>query len=241
MTNSNIDPEEIEKFERMAEEWWKEEGNFRLLHQFNPIRISYIKDLVSLYHNKPNPEKPLQDISILDVGCGGGLLAEPMCRLGAKVTGIDASTKNIKVAALHAEKMGLEINYQHTRLEEISHQKFDVVLAMEVVEHVPDLEDFISHCASATKKGGLIFIATLNRTLKSFICAILGAEYLLRWLPRGTHSWQKFVKPSEIARSFDLTGIKIQDMAGMKLNPLNKQWRLSRDLDVNYVIVGMKH
>ena len=199
MKNNTINKKEIEKFSKIAEEWWNPKGKFKPLHKFNPIRISYIKNNIISTFKLKNKKKPLDQIKILDIGCGGGLLSEPMCRLGASVTGIDASQKNIKIAQLHAKKGNLKINYICTSPEKMnSNKKFDVILNMEIIEHVEDINFFLESSASLLKKNGIMFVATLNKTLKSYIFAIIGAEYIMRWLPIGTHEWEKFVKPEEL-------------------------------------------
>ena len=199
MKNSTINKEEIDKFSKIAEEWWNPEGKFKPLHKFNPIRISYIKENIIKTFKLDQKKSPLKNIKILDVGCGGGLLSEPMCRLGAEVTGIDASEKNINVAKLHSKKNNLKINYICTSPEKLKTQnKFDVILNMEIVEHVADVDFFLKSCSKLLKKNGIMFVATLNKTLKSYFFAIIGAEYILRWLPIGTHEWENFLKPEEL-------------------------------------------
>ena len=199
MKNNTINKKEIEKFSKIAEEWWNPEGKFKPLHKFNPIRISYIKENIIKTFKINQKKTPLKKIKILDIGCGGGLLAEPMCRLGAKVTAIDASEKNINVAKLHSKKNNLKINYICTSPEKLQiKKKFDVILNMEIVEHVEDVSFFLKSSSKLLKKNGIMFIATLNKTLKSYIFAIVGAEYVLRWLPIGTHEWEKFLKPEEL-------------------------------------------
>ena len=198
---SSVNKKEIEKFSNIADEWWDPEGKFKPLHKFNPIRIKYIKENIIKEFQLKNKKYPLSGINVLDIGCGGGLLSEPMCRLGANVTAIDASNKNIAVANLHAKKNNLKINYICSSPEKLrTTKKFDVILNMEIVEHVEDVDFFLKSCANLLKKNGLMFIATINKTLKSYIFAIVGAEYVLRWLPIGTHEWEKFVKPEELKR-----------------------------------------
>ena len=236
MKNNTINKKEIEKFSKIAEEWWNPEGKFKPLHKFNPIRISYIKENIietfKLNYNKT----PLKDIKILDIGCGGGLLSEPMCRLGAKVTGIDASDKNIKVAKLHSKKNNLQINYFCSSPEKFeTKQKFDVILNMEIVEHVEDVNFFLKSCSKLLKKNGIMFVATLNQTLKSYLFAIIGAEYVLRWLPIGTHEWEKFVKPENLISICQKNSLKLKRIDGMKFNPLFDQWKVSSDKSVNYI------
>lgn len=243
-TASTVDKDEIERFSRIASEWWNPEGKFKPLHRINPLRIGYIRDQACQHFGK-NPEvpTPLEGLSLLDIGCGGGLISEPMCRLGASVTAIDASEKNIKVASLHAQQSGLAIDYRATTAEALldSGARYDIVLALEIIEHVADVEAFLAATCSLLKPGGLLFCSTLNRTMKSYALAIVGAEYVLRWLPVGTHQWKKFLRPSEICRPMRQQGVDIVDMRGMVMNPLNWQWRWDeKDLSVNYIIVGKK-
>ncbi|MDX2072930.1 MAG: bifunctional 2-polyprenyl-6-hydroxyphenol methylase/3-demethylubiquinol 3-O-methyltransferase UbiG [Alphaproteobacteria bacterium] len=224
-----VDSDEIARFSAIADEWWNERGKFAPLHRINPLRITWIKD-----------HAPLQSCTLLDIGCGGGLIAEPMARLGANVTAIDASEKNIKVAALHAEKSGLAIDYRCTTAEAMDRQ-FDVVLALEIIEHVADIPAFVEATCKLVKPGGGIFYSTLNRTAKSYALAIIGAEYILRWLPKGTHTWSKFVRPHELVRELEKHGIEITDMRGMVMNPLTFKWHWdAHDLSVNYAIAGRK-
>ena len=236
MKTNTINKKEIEKFSKIAEEWWDPIGKFKPLHKFNPIRISYIKDNIIKTLNLKNNEKPLKKISILDVGCGGGLLSEPMKKLGAEVVGIDASEKNIQVAKLHAKKNNLEINYLCTSPENFTKKmKFDVVLNMEIVEHVEDVDFFLKSSAKLLKKGGIMFVATLNKTLKSYLFAIIGAEYILRWLPIGTHEWEKFVKPKDLIKTLQKYDLKLDCIDGMKLDLIKNQWNISSDQSVNYI------
>lgn len=228
----SIDEAEVAKFSAMAEEWWDEGGKFAPLHKFNPIRIAYLKDQIAQQFGT------VEGISILDAGCGGGLLCEPFSRLGAKVTGIDASEKNIGIASIHAKNMELSIDYQAASVEALaeSGQQFDVVFAMEVVEHVADVEAFLRACASLVKPGGLLFVATMNRTLKAYALAIVGAEYVLRWLPRGTHDWKKFLKPSEVEAVLrDM--LKLKQLQGVSYHPFSDSWSLSSDVAVNYMMM----
>ena len=240
----SIDPEEVEKFSAMAEAWWDPEGNFKPLHKFNPVRLEFLRDrLADLNGTDPLSDQPLKGLKILDIGCGGGLLCEPLTRLGAQMTGVDASEKNIKIASLHAKEMGLKIDYRHSSAEELAAagEEFDAVLNMEVVEHVADVESFLEACAALVKPGGVMVLATLNRTAKSYALAIVGAEYILRWLPRGTHDWRKFLKPSEVAGVLRPTGLEVKEVSGVAYNPLNDSWRLApRDTDVNYMMVFVK-
>jgi 2-polyprenyl-6-hydroxyphenyl methylase / 3-demethylubiquinone-9 3-methyltransferase len=234
---NSINKKEIEKFSKIANEWWNPNGKFKPLHKFNPIRIQYIKDnLVSDFNIKLS-DKPLKNIKILDIGCGGGLLSEPMCRLGAKVLGIDASKKNIEVAKFHAKQNNLKINYKVASPEILKiKEKFDVILNMEIVEHVEDLDFFIKESSKLLKKNGIMFVATLNKTLKSYAFAIIGAEYILRWLPIGTHSWEKFVKPIDLINISKKNNLIFKKLDGMKFDILNNSWKVSRDTSVNYII-----
>ena len=239
---TTVNKKEIEKFSRMAEEWWDVEGKFKPLHKFNPIRIKYIKESVIENFKLQNNEKlPLKGIDLLDIGCGGGLLSEPMCRLGATVTGIDASEKNIEIAKIHAKKNNLNINYICTSPEKIQKEKFDVILNMEIVEHVENVDLFLDSSSNLLKKDGLMFVATINKTLKSYLFAIIGAEYILRWLPIGTHEWEKFIKPDDlknILSKFDMTMIKTD---GVKFNPILDKWSLSKDTSINYISKFIKN
>ena len=233
---SSINKDEIEKFSRLSEEWWDPNGKFKPLHKFNPIRIKYIKENIISSFKLKNNNKPLEKINILDIGCGGGLLSEPMTRLGAKVTGIDASDKNIKIAKLHAKKSKLNINYLCSSPEKIKvKKKFDVILNMEIIEHVEDINFFIKSCSKLLKKDGLMFVATLNKTLKSYVFAIIGAEYVLRWLPIGTHDWEKFVKPDDLKKILSENNLKLEKLDGMNFNIIKDEWSISRDTSVNYI------
>ena len=216
---NSVNKKEIEKFSKMAAEWWDPEGKFKPLHKFNPTRIKYIKDNIIYSFKLKSNKKPLEKINILDIGCGGGLLSEPMARLGANVTGIDASDKNIKIAKLHAKKNKLNINYFCSSPEKLKiKKKFDVILNMEIIEHVEDINFFIKSCSKLLKKNGLMFVATLNKTLKSYVFAIIGAEYVLRWLPIGTHDWEKFVKPEDLKNILSKNNLKIEKIDGMNLS-----------------------
>jgi 2-polyprenyl-6-hydroxyphenyl methylase / 3-demethylubiquinone-9 3-methyltransferase len=233
---NTINKEEIEKFSRIAEEWWNPLGKFKPLHKFNPIRISYIKDNIINSFKLKKQEKPLKNLKILDIGCGGGLLSEPMCRLGADVTGIDASKKNIQVAKLHAKKSNLKIKYISTSPENFkTNIKFDVILNMEIIEHVEDVSFFLKSCSSLLKKGGIMFIATINKTLKSYVFAIIGAEYILRWLPIGTHEWEKFVSPNDLINISKKYNLNLENLDGMKFNIIKDEWSLSDDKTINYI------
>jgi len=233
---NSVNKKEIEKFSKMANEWWNPNGKFKPLHKFNPIRIKYIKENIISSFKLKNYKKPLEKINILDIGCGGGLLSEPMTRLGAKVTGIDASDKNIKIAKLHAKKSKLNINYLCSSPEKIKvKKKFDVILNMEIIEHVEDINFFIKSCSKLLKKDGLMFVATLNKTLKSYVFAIIGAEYVLRWLPIGTHDWEKFVKPDDLKKILSENNLKLEKLDGMNFNIIKDEWSISRDTSVNYI------
>ena len=233
---STINKKEIEKFSKIASEWWNPNGKFKPLHKFNPIRIKYIKDNIIENFKLNLADKPLKKIDILDIGCGGGLLSEPMCRLGANVVGIDASKKNIEVAKFHAKKNRLNIKYICASPEILKIKKrFDVILNMEIIEHVEDIDYFIKKSSNLLKKNGLMFVATLNKTLKSYIFAIVGAEYVLQWLPIGTHEWNKFVKPEDLIKKAEKNNLILQKLDGMKFNILTDQWSLSSDNSINYI------
>ena len=236
MKNNTINKKEIEKFSKIAEEWWNPEGKFKPLHKFNPIRISYIKQNIINSFKLNNNNKPLDNVKILDIGCGGGLLSEPMCKLGAQVFGIDASEKNISIAKLHAKKNNLNINYHCASPENFKTEtRFDVILNMEIVEHVEDINFFLESCSKLLKKNGIMFVATINRTLKSYLFAIIGAEYILRWLPIGTHDWEKFVPPDELIRIQDKNNLKLENLVGMKFNLIKNEWKISSDQSINYI------
>ena len=236
MKNNTINKKEIEKFTKIAEEWWDPQGKFKPLHRFNPIRISYIKKNIINTFKLNQKIKPLKKVKILDIGCGGGLLSEPLSRLGAEVVGIDASDRNIKVAKSHAKKNNLDIKYLCSSPENFnSKTKFDVVLNMEIVEHVQDVDFFLKSCAKLLKKNGIMFVATLNKTLKSYLFAIVGAEYVLRWLPIGTHEWDKFVKPNDLVDILKKYDLKLDSLDGMKFNPIKNEWNISSDTSVNYI------
>ncbi len=236
MANNTIIKEEIEKFNKMAEEWWDPNGKFKPLHKFNPIRIEYIKNNIIKEFNIKKIKKPFSGLEILDIGCGGGLLTEPMYRLGGKLTGIDASQKNIKIAKTHAYKNKLKINYFCASPEKLKAKKrFDVILNMEIVEHVDDLELFIKSSSKLLKKGGIMFVATINKTLKSYVFAIIGAEYILNWLPVGTHDWFKFVKPDELKILCQRYDLQNSEIRGLNYNILQDKWNLSLNTKVNYI------
>jgi len=236
MESNTINKLEIAKFSKIAAEWWSPNGKFKPLHKFNPIRIKYLKENIIEHFKLKQTNSPLKGLNILDIGCGGGLLSEPITRLGAKVTAIDASKKNIQVAKFHAKKNNLKINYLCSSPEKLNlNKKFDVVLNMEIVEHVEDLNFFIKKSSNLLKKNGLMFVATLNKTFKSYMFAIIGAEYVLRWLPIGTHDWEKFVKPNNLVSLAINSNLKLKKLSGMKFNPIIDKWSLSNDKSVNYI------
>jgi len=241
---ASVDAAEVARFAALAETWWDPKGKMAPIHKLNPARLGYIRDrLVAHFGRDAAAVRPFTGLRLLDVGCGGGLLAEPMARLGADVVAIDAARTNIEVARLHAAESGLEIDYRHTTVEALAAagEQFDAVLSLEVVEHVADIGAFLGACAAALKPGGAMILATLNRTPKAFALAIVGAEYVLRWLPRGTHDWRKFVKPSELGRHLRAHGLAIEDLTGLAYNPLNDKWSTApRDLDVNYMAFASK-
>jgi len=233
---NTVNKKEIEKFSKIADEWWDPNGKFKPLHKFNPIRIKYIKHNIIKNFKLNSKNTPLKNIDILDIGCGGGLLAEPMCRLGAKVVGIDASQKNINVAKFHAKKNKLNINYICASPEILKiNKKFDVILNMEIIEHVDDINFFIKKSSELLKKNGLMFIATINKTLKSYVFAIIGAEYILKWLPRGTHDWDKFVKPEDLIKISKSNNLKLEKLNGMEFNLLTNEWNITSDNSINYI------
>jgi 2-polyprenyl-6-hydroxyphenyl methylase/3-demethylubiquinone-9 3-methyltransferase len=239
---TTVNKDEIQKFSDLADQWWDVNGKFKPLHMFNPIRIEYILAMIAANFKLDRDKKLfLQNTSILDIGCGGGLISEPLSRLGANVTGIDASKKNIQVASLHSKKNNLKIKYIQSSPEQMNtDEKFDVILNLEIVEHVENLDLYLNSCSSLLKKGGVMFTATINRTLVSYIKAIVGAEYILRWLPVGTHDWNKFVKPEELENKFDKLKLCIIDTSGLSYNPISKKWKKSSDLSVNYIITTKK-
>ena len=238
---NSINKKEIEKFSKIADEWWNPNGKFKPLHNFNPIRIKYIKENIIKDFNIKSSNKPFKKISILDIGCGGGLLSEPMSKLGANVVGIDASKKNIEVAKFHAKKNKLKIDYKVASPEKLKTQiKFDVILNMEIIEHVEDIDFFIKESSKLLKKNGIMFVATLNKTLKSYAFAIIGAEYILKWLPIGTHDWEKFVKPDDLIDISKKNNLILKKLDGMKFNILENSWKVSGDTSVNYIAKFMK-
>jgi 2-polyprenyl-6-hydroxyphenyl methylase / 3-demethylubiquinone-9 3-methyltransferase len=239
---NSINKKEIEKFSKIAEEWWNPDGKFKPLHNFNPIRIKYIKDNIIKDFKIESSSNPLKNINLLDIGCGGGLLSEPMCRLGANVVGIDASKKNIGVAKFHAKKNNLKINYKVASPEKLKTKiKFDVILNMEIVEHVENIDFFIKESSKLLKKNGLMFVATLNKTLKSYAFAIVGAEYILKWLPIGTHDWEKFVKPDDLIKTSKKNNLSLKKLNGMKFNIFDNSWKISNDTSVNYIVKLLKN
>ncbi|OYQ35272.1 bifunctional 3-demethylubiquinol 3-O-methyltransferase/2-polyprenyl-6-hydroxyphenol methylase [Niveispirillum lacus] len=241
---TTIDPAEIERFSRIAAEWWDPAGKFRPLHKFNPVRLAWMRDTICKAHGRgPLSLRPLEGLRIIDVGCGGGLLSEPLARLGASVTGIDAAEKNVKTAAAHAAETGVDVDYRTATAEDLAAagERFDVVLAMEIVEHVSDVDLFLSAVSGLARPGGMIFMATLNRTTKSYLFGIVAAEYVLRWLPRGTHDWKRFLKPSELAGGLRRAGVVVKEMTGVAYNPVSDRFSLApRDLDVNYMLWGIR-
>lgn len=242
--SSSVDAREVANFEAIADAWWDPQGKFRPLHQINPVRLGFVRDHLARHFGRdPMGPKPFEGLSVLDIGCGGGLLSEPLTRLGASVTGIDFGERNIEIARQHAGQMGLAIEYRVATAEALvaEGQHFDAVLNLEVIEHVVDPAAFLGSCAALVKADGAMVIATLNRTLKAYLLAILGAEYVLRWLPRGTHNWKKFMRPSEVADCLRPHGFGIQDLSGMLYDPLQDGWRLSRRLDVNYLAFATRN
>ncbi len=240
---TTINKEEIQKFSKLADEWWDKKGKFKPLHMFNPIRIEYILEKIT-NHFKLDRQKQnfLKNLEILDIGCGGGLISEPMARLGGKVTGIDAAQKNIKIASLHSKKNNLKINYLNKSPEQLKEkEKFDIIFNLEIVEHVENLDLYLQSCYDLLKKDGLMFTATINRTFVSYVKAIIGAEYILRWLPIGTHDWNKFVKPEELEKILSDKKFTTCDVKGLDFNPIMNKWRRSNNLSVNYIICSLKN
>lgn len=244
MTASSIDDAEVAKFRAMAAEWWDPAGKFKPLHMLNPVRLDYITGQITAEFARDRRSlRPFEGLRLLDIGCGGGLISEPMARLGAAVTGADAAAENIEVARLHAEQSGLAIDYRAVTAESLLAEgaQFDVVLALEIVEHVADPQQFLTTCARLLRPGGVLIASTLNRTPQSFAAAIVGAEWVMRWLPRGTHAWRRFIRPDELAGMFEAAGVRVVDRAGMVFNPLGWSWSLSRrDLAVNYLMAGVR-
>ena len=240
---SSIDAAEIERFSRYGADWWDPRGPMATLHKFNPVRVGYIRDYATERFGRDAKKLDcLKGLRILDIGCGGGILSEPLARLGAQVVGVDPAEENVAIAKAHAEQSGVTVDYRATTAEALAEagEKFDIVLAMEVVEHVNDVEEFVATCAGMVKPGGLMAAATLNRTLKSFALAIVGAEYVLRWLPRGTHQWDKFVTPSELEEAFEEAGLQVIGERGVVYNLFADRWQLSSDMDVNYMLVAAR-
>ena len=240
---SSVDTREIDQFARLGAQWWNPRGPMAALHKFNPVRLGYIRDeAVAHFSRDPKKLDCLSGLRILDIGCGGGILSEPLARLGAQMVGADPSEQNIAVAAAHAKDSGVSVDYRATTAEDLAAQgeQFDIVLAMEVVEHVIKVDDFVATCAGMVKPGGLMIAATLNRTMKSFALAIVGAEYILRWLPRGTHQWDKFVTPEELETALVAGGLRVTAERGVIYNLLADRWQLSDDMDVNYMMVAAR-
>ena len=242
---TTINKEEIQKFSNLADQWWDVNGKFKPLHMFNPIRIEYIIEKIKLHFNISKEMKNnryLENLKILDIGCGGGLISEPLSRLGGKVTGIDASEKNVKVAKLHAQKNNLKIRYLQNSPEKFEeYNSYDIILNLEIVEHVDDINLYIKSCEKLLKKNGLMFTATINRTFTSYVKAIIGAEYVLRWLPIGTHEWSKFIKPEELENYLNENNFNTIDVKGLEFNPLFRKWKRSDDFSVNYIICSKKN
>jgi 2-polyprenyl-6-hydroxyphenyl methylase / 3-demethylubiquinone-9 3-methyltransferase len=240
---SSVDAAEVERFSRHAADWWDARGPMAALHKFNPVRLAYIRDQAAArFDRDPKKLDCLKGLRMLDIGCGGGILSEPLARLGAQMLGADPAEDNIAAARAHAEETGVAVDYRATTAEDLAaaKERFDVVLAMEVVEHVTDVKAFVATCAAMVKPGGLMIAATLNRTLKSFALAIVGAEYVLRWLPRGTHQWDKFVTPVELETAIEDSGLRVNGERGVVYNPFADRWQLSSDMDVNYMLVAQR-
>ncbi|MDR6668089.1 bifunctional 2-polyprenyl-6-hydroxyphenol methylase/3-demethylubiquinol 3-O-methyltransferase UbiG [Rhizobium sp. 1399] len=240
---TTIDQNEVDRFSAMAAEWWSPTGKFKPLHKFNPVRLAYIRDRAAEnFSRSPKSAKPLEGLRVLDIGCGGGLLSEPVARMGAEVVGADPSEKNIGIASTHAKASGVAVDYRAVTAEQLAEagETFDIVLNMEVVEHVADVELFMNTCASMVRPGGLMFVATINRTMKAAALAIFAAENVLRWLPRGTHQYEKLVRPEELEKPLAASGLEIVDRTGVFFNPLANQWNLSKDMDVNYMLLAKR-
>ncbi|MDQ0510522.1 bifunctional 2-polyprenyl-6-hydroxyphenol methylase/3-demethylubiquinol 3-O-methyltransferase UbiG [Ancylobacter amanitiformis] len=240
-TATTVDPREVERFAALAAEWWNPRGKMGVLHKFNPVRLGYLREKIVQHFGRDSRQmRPLEGLRLLDIGCGGGLLSEPLARMGAEVVGIDPAERNIGVASLHAQESGIPVDYRAVTAEDLADagERFDVVLAMEVVEHVADVALFLARASEMVKPGGLLFAATLNRTTRSFALAIVGAEYVLGWLPRGTHDWNRFVTPDELARALEAGGLSVIDREGVVFNPLADQWRRSSDTAVNYLMLA---
>lgn len=246
---ATVDEADVARFEALGDDWWAERGSMAPLHRLNPVRIAYIRDHICQHFGDsagrprdPRMPLPLAGLTLLDIGCGGGILAEPLAKIGAKVTGVDPAPGNIHIATRHAQESGVTVDYRATTAEALlaAGERFDVVTAMEVVEHVTDMRAFVATCGTLVAPGGLLFMATLNRTLKSFALAIVGAEYVLRWVPAGTHQWEKFVTPKELEAAMRGGGVEMFDLAGVTYNPLRDAWGKSRDVGVNYMCVGRR-
>ncbi|WMS42451.1 bifunctional 2-polyprenyl-6-hydroxyphenol methylase/3-demethylubiquinol 3-O-methyltransferase UbiG [Acuticoccus sp. MNP-M23] len=243
MSETTIDAREVDKFDRLAAEWWNPNGKFKPLHKFNPVRLRFLREKLCRHFDRdPRAERPLEGLRILDIGCGGGLLSEPLANMGADVVGADAAPTNIEIAKRHAEQTGVPVDYRATTAEALASagEEFDAVLAMEIVEHVSDVDAFVAACCTMVRPGGITVFATINRTLKALALAIVGAEYVLRWLPRGTHNYDRLVKPRELERAFTANGITPQEPIGVVYNPVKDAWSLSKDSDVNYMIIGLR-
>lgn len=242
-TATTVDPREVERFGALAAEWWNPRGKMRVLHRFNPVRLAWLREKITAHFGRdPRAIRPLEGLRILDIGCGGGLLSEPLARMGAAVVGIDPAEKNVRIASLHAAESGVPVDYRATTAEELADTgaRFDVVMAMEVVEHVADVGLFLARASEMVVPGGLFCAATLNRTKRSFALAIVGAEYVLGWLPRGTHDWNRFVTPEELHAALQAGGLNVIDREGVVFNPLADEWRRSGDLSVNYLMLAEK-
>lgn len=243
MTETTVNDEEVAKFSAMAEEWWDPKGRFKPLHKFNPVRLAYIRDKAIEHFGRDGGQRqPLKDLTILDIGCGGGLLCEPMARLGATIVGADAAERNIRIAELHAAQSGLVIDYRATTAEALAAagESFDIVLNMEVVEHVENVPLYMKSCADLVAPGGLLFTATINRTARALAFAVIGAEYVLGWLPKGTHSYAKFLTPDEVTALIERNGMEVIDRTGVVFHPLADEWRKSRDMGINYMVLAAK-
>jgi 2-polyprenyl-6-hydroxyphenyl methylase/3-demethylubiquinone-9 3-methyltransferase len=241
--SGTLDTREVDQFARLASEWWDAQGKFRMLHRIGPARLSFLRDqLVGHFGVKPPDQRPLEGLTILDVGCGGGLISEPLVRLGAQVTGLDPGADNIEAARRHAAGQSLNIDYRVGRVEDMVAEKraFDAVVCLEVVEHVPDTAGFLEECAALIRPGGLLLLSTINRTLKAYLLAIVGAEYVLRWLPVGTHQWERFVTPEELTRHLQKAGLRAPFVRGLSYSPLADTWSISGDIDVNYMAAAAK-